>query len=215
MVVLLAASPSALAWTHRANNWDVGNHSDYTCGYSTSVPCLYYPEPNHVSASYNAYLDPSLGNVGGYNFNTAVTRAISDFNNAPAFNPYLTACYNAQCGAATSYSIADLGYATYGMTPYGFYGSIQHASGQYYAIMTGNYTEFNTSAWITWNNSLTFSDTQADGRKVATHETGHFMGLGHTGHNPAVMRQGAVTYYALQTDDINGLASFYTGYIPA
>lgn len=151
----------------------------------------------------------------GYNFNTAVTRAISDFNNAPAFNPYLTACYNAQCGATTSYSIADLGYAVYGMTPYGFYGSTQYASGQYYAIMTGNYTEFNTSAWITWNNSLTFSDTKADGRKVATHETGHFMGLGHTGHNPAVMRQGAVTYYALQTDDINGLASFYTGYIPA
>lgn len=207
-------SQPALAWTHRINNWD-SNPNDYTCGYNSSVPCLYYPEPNHVSTSVYAYLDPSLANVGGYNFDTAVTRALNDFNNVPAFNPYMYACYNAQCGAATSYSIGDLGYGVYGMTPYGYYGSVQYASGQYYAIMTGNYTIFNSANEIAWNNSLVFSATQADGRKVATHETGHFQGLGHTGHSPAVMRQGAVTYYALQPDDINGLESFYTGYIPA
>ncbi len=143
------------------------------------------------------------------------TRALNDFNNVPAFNPYVYSCYNSQCGATTPYAIADLGYGNYGYTDYGYMGSTQYSSGQYYAIMTGNKTMFNSSTWISWNNTLTFSATQADGRKVATHETGHFEGLGHTGHSPAVMRQGAVTYYALQSDDINGLESFYTGSIPA
>ncbi|WP_371876287.1 matrixin family metalloprotease, partial [Dictyobacter vulcani] len=69
--------------------------------------------------------------------------------------------------------------------------------------MTGNFTLFNSSNEISWNNSLIFSATQADGRKVATHETGHMEGLGHTAHDPAVMRQGGVSYYALQTDDIS------------
>ena len=152
----------------------------------------------------------------GYNFNTAVQRALDDFNNnVPAFNPWVYSCYNAQCGAATSYAIGNLGYGVYSYTPYGYMGSIQHSSGQYYAIMTGNGTLFNSSTWISWNNTLMFSDTQADGRKVATHETGHFEGLGHTGHIPAVMHQGKVTYFALQPDDVNGLVSFYTGYIPA
>jgi hypothetical protein len=163
-----------------------------------------------------AYFDPSLANVGGYNFDTAVQRALNDFNAVPAFNPYVNSCYNAQCGAATSYAIGDLGFGIYGKTPYGYLGSTQYSSGQYYAIMTGNTTLFNSNEWISWNNTLTWGPEQADGREVATHETGHFEGLGHTGHSPAVMQQGiAPNYYALQPDDINGLESIYTGYIPA
>ena len=118
------------------------------------------------------------------------------------------------CLDSTSYSIGDLGYAVYGQTPYGNIGSVQHSS-QYYAVMSGNGTIFNSSNNISWNNNLVFSDTQADGRKVATHETGHMEGLGHTLHNPAIMRQGTVTYYALQSDDISGLATQYNGNIPA
>ena len=66
VIVQVVASQPALAWTHRENNWD-SNPNDYTCGYSTSVPCLYYPEPNHVSTTLYAYFDPSLANVGGHN----------------------------------------------------------------------------------------------------------------------------------------------------
>ncbi len=212
--IALVSTQPARAWTHRINNWD-SNPSDYTCGYSTSVPCLYWPEPNHVSSTIYALLDGSLINVGGYNFDPAVTRAFGDFNGVPAFNPYMYACYDLTCNFQVSYSIGDLGYGVYGMTPYGNYGSITQASGQYYAISGANYVTFNSSTWISWNNSLIFSDTQADGRKVATHETGHVQDLGHTGHTPAIMHQGAATYYALQQDDINGLESFYTGYIPA
>ncbi|WP_146747158.1 matrixin family metalloprotease [Thermogemmatispora tikiterensis] len=203
----------AFAWTWRENNWDT-NPNDYQCGLTSSTPCLYWPEPNGNSSIVYTYVPTSLNNVGGYNFITAINRAASDFNAAPALNPYLYTCSNDSCVYQTSYAIGNLGYAIYGETPYGTIGSAQHSS-QYYAIMQGNYTLFNSTQWITWNNTLTFSDTQADGRKVSTHETGHMEGLGHTAHNPAVMRQGATTYYALQPDDINGLETQYNGRIPA
>lgn len=214
MACFMLVSQSVFAWTWRENNWD-SNPNDYQCGNTSSTPCLYWPEPGHVSSSIYAYFYPSLNNVGGYNFTTAVQRALNDFNNAPALNPYVYSCTNATgCLDSTSYSIGDLGYAVYGQTPYGTIGAIQHSS-QYYSVMSGNGTIFNSSRYISWNNNLVFSATQADGRKVATHETGHMEGLGHTSHNPAIMRQGTVTYYALQTDDINGLSSQYNGNIPA
>jgi hypothetical protein len=71
---------------------------------------------------------------------------------------------------------------------------------------------FNTE--ITWNNNLQFSATTADGRKVSTHESGHALGLGHTGHTPAIMHQGKVSYYTVQADDLNGLQNVYPGYYP-
>ena len=211
-VALVSAQP-ALAWTHLINNYDT-NTSDYTCGYSTSVPCLYWPEPNHVSSSIYAYIEPSLSNVGGYNFNSAITRAFGDFNGVPAFNPYMNVCNSTTtCGEAqVVYQTGSLGFGEYGFTTWATYGPITKASGQYYAINSDKTVTF--SANITWNNTLYFDANNADGRKVATHETGHIQGLGHTGHTPAIMRQGATTYYALQTDDINGLESIYTGYIP-
>lgn len=204
---------SAFAFTWRENNWDT-NQNDYQCGLTSSTPCLYWPEPGGASSTVWAFLSSSLNNVGGYDFVTTVNNAASNFNSAPALNPYLYTCSNVNCLNQTSYAIGDLGYGVYGETPYGNMGSVQHSS-QYYAVMTGNYTLFNSNTWISWNNSLTFSATQADGRKVATHETGHMEGLGHTGHTPAIMHQGAATYYTLQSDDITGLETQYNGKIPA
>jgi hypothetical protein len=70
-----------------------------------------------------------------------------------------------------------------------------------------------------WNNTLTWAQYQncdfaADGRKVATHETGHVQGLGHTS-TTSVMHQGAEPFYALQSDDKAGLIAIYPGYQPA
>lgn len=162
------------------HNYDT-NTSDYTCGYSTSVPCLYWPEPNHVSSSIYAYIEPSLSNVGGYNFNSAITRAFGDFNGVPAFNPYMRVCNSTTtCGEAqVVYQTGSLGFGEYGFTTWDTYGPITKASGQYYAINSDKTVTFSTN--ITWNNSLYFDANNADGRKVATHETGHVQGLGHTG----------------------------------
>lgn len=214
--VMLISTQPALAWTHLVNAYDSG--LSYVCGFSTGLPCLYWPEPNHVSSTVYAYLDPSISNVGGYNFNPAVTRAFGDFNNnVPAFNPYMYQCSGSACAnAQVTYHIADLGYGVCGQTD-NDYGSVQHASGQYYAILTGGDVMFNTPTWTSYNNTLTFTDGQCDGRATATHETGHVEGLGHTGHSPAIMRTDGtgMTYYSLQQDDIDGLVAFYTGYIPA
>jgi len=55
---------------------------------------------------------------------------------------------------------------------------------------------------------------QADGRKVATHETGHLMSLGHTSYT-AEMHQGPGNFYSLQSNDIQGLQAIYTGTQPS
>jgi predicted Zn-dependent protease len=68
---------------------------------------------------------------------------------------------------------------------------------------------------ISWDSSNLYGKLEADGIKVATHEAGHLLGLGHTGHSPAIMRQGQVSYESAQPDDFNGLWSIYPGYYPS
>lgn len=45
--------------------------------------------------------------------------------------------------------------------------------------------------------------------KVAHHEIGHFMALGHSSVSPAVMQEGLKYYQKPQQDDVNGLNSLY------
>ncbi len=90
--------------------------------------------------------------------------------------------------------------------------------GGYYAFTSSTAVTFNNSSGSSWNNTLTWWDDgvcafQADGRKVATHETGHTQSLGHTG-NTAVMHQGPENFYTLQADDIAGLQAIYPGALP-
>jgi predicted Zn-dependent protease len=211
------AFSSAHAWTHEINNWD-NNPNDFLCGKSQSTPCLYWAQPSNTSINLYAYFDPSLNNArGNYNFTVAINRAFGDWNAQKAWNPYLNSCgSSSSClnGADLTYTMSDLGYGIYGATNISSYGTVQWNSknGFWYAAFFYVPVYFNTE--ITWNNSLQFSNTTADGRKVSTHECGHALGLGHTGHTPAIMRQGMTTYYAVQTDDLNGLQNVYPGYYP-
>ena len=74
---------------------------------------------------------------------------------------------------------------------------------------------------IAWNHTYNFACWQpepgttvcrADSRKVGTHELGHAEGLGHTGISPAVMRQGATTYWKAQANDKSGIIAIYGAY---
>jgi predicted Zn-dependent protease len=205
------ASPRVYAWTHALNHWD-SNHNDFYCGTSSSAPCLYWAQPSYTSIAIFAYLDVSLENApGSYDFTVAITGAFNDWNLQLAWNPYI---YRCTCVGDATYDLADLGYGVYGVTLLSHHGPAQWNSrdGFWYAALNDVPVYFNTR--ITWNNSLNFSSTTADGRKVATHETGHLLGLGHTGHTPAIMRQGGTTYYSVQPDDLSGLQSIYPGYYP-
>lgn len=220
--VMVAICPStitaqtAFGWTHNINNFDATQGQDYTCGYNTSVPCLYWPEPNHVSATLYAFYDPSISNVGPthYNFNTTVSNSLGYWNAVQgAFNPLVYNCNYSGCHDVITYQADDLGAdGTWALTYWGDFGSVQYSNGQYYAILNSTITTFNTE--VSWNNSFQFGTLQADARLVATHETGHAEGLGHTYHY-AVMHIGAENFYTPQADDINGMQSIYTGYIPA
>ncbi|MEO6890871.1 MAG: matrixin family metalloprotease [Ktedonobacteraceae bacterium] len=211
----LAFSP-AYAWTHQINNWD-NNPNDFLCGTSSDHPCLYWVQPSNTSITLQAYLDSSLTIApGNYNFTVAIQRAFGDWNAQPAWNPYLNSCgssISCEDRSNVAYTMADLGANVYGVT-YTYYGPSQWNSRNrfWYAAIT--LAEVNFSSRITWNNNLQFSGTTADGRKVSTHETGHVLGLGHTGHSPAIMRQGAVTYFSVQADDLSGLKSIYPGFYP-
>ncbi len=213
--MMTVTAQTAFGWTHTVNHFDQ-NPNDFTCGYADTVPCLYWPEPNHVSAMLNALYDPSLTNIGPahYNFfNGTLSNSLGYWNAVQgAFNPIISNCNFTGCVDPVHYTSADLGSFVWATTDISDFGAVQFTNGQYYAILNSTTTTFNTE--VSWNNSLQYNQLQADARKVATHETGHVEALGHTGH-VAVMHTGAENFYTPQADDINAMQSIYTGFIPA
>lgn len=208
--ITVATAQKAFAWTQEDNNYP---GSPTGCGGYLSYPCLYWPEPNHVSDTlYADFLN--IGSVGptNYDFTMPVKNAMGYWNGVQgAYNPYMYNC-NSGCTDAVYYYSADIGSYEWAYTDVSDTGPEQYANGQYYAIFNSASVYFNTE--VSWNNNLQYNTLQADGRKVATHETGYVEGLGHRGYT-AVMHQSAEPFYTPQANDINGMQTIYTGYIPA
>ncbi len=215
-LLILTIQP-VYAWTWLRNNFDTGG--TVYCGSSSSLPCILWQEPNYTSISIYAYINPSIHSA---TWDSAIQLGFDSFNSAPAWNPYMYECFTAGCGPVT-YKKATIDchdYATTETTPY--LSPPFQANGYWTAYITGAVVTF--GAHVSWNTSYiwtTFSDEvplctglQADIRVVATHETGHVVGLGHTTHSPAAMRTGPHNYYTLQSDDIAGLQYIYPGYLP-
>jgi hypothetical protein len=211
------------AYTQVVNNYP---NNPVDCGGSTSWPCLYWQEPNNTVITLNAYLDPSL-NQTYYNFAPILTNiTFPNFNQAPAYNPNFSACSTPSCGTIVYQAgpidfCGSTGVTTTGATRLTA-GPVFWQNNQYNAYLlkaaNSQVTQFNT--YVTWNSSYDWSFkcsgidlyVNADGRKVAGHETGHESSLGHTGFAGQLMLQGAVNVNTLQSNDIAGLKHIYPGF---
>ncbi len=210
---------AVMAWSQLFNDFDIGG-SGY-CGGSMTYPCLFWQEAHWTSTTLNASIAASADS-DNYSMTTAINRAFGDFNAAPAYNPYIYQCTSGtSCGTVAYYGSLNLGCGVWAGTSFPQLGAIEYTSGiGYYQFATLAQVAFNTASYMSWNNSLNYSydastcTYNADGRKVATHETGHVMSLGHTSYT-AVMHQGAEPFFSLQSNDIQGLQAIYTGTSPS
>jgi hypothetical protein len=227
MVLSALSLQPGLAWTENFTSFDYdGNpYCGQVSAYNPSThrgPCLFWQEPHNTSITIQAYLNPAL-NLGYYDFNPAVTRAFTDINAVPNWGPYMSACYTNNCAANApgNYSTGSQPCYVYGTTTYSGLSASEYTTTngigwyqfeQYIPVVFNSYASG-------WNNNLYYAtymncDFAADGRKVATHESGHVQGLGHT-LNTAVMHQGPEAFYALQSDDVAGLKAIYPGNQPS
>ncbi len=104
LVLTLMLAQPAFAWTHEWNTYDYTTNTGAACGTGYSTPCLYWPEPNHVSTTVYAYIDPSLDSLWkGYNMTTSLNNAFGYWNSVNgAFNPYV---YDCQSGCSDAIQI--------------------------------------------------------------------------------------------------------------
>lgn len=222
-VVLAVVSASAVgAYTQEYNAYPS------TCTNTWPTDCVAWPRlPNGQSVTTHVWLDSSLGSISWVDMGQDALDSFGRWNAVPANSPWLV--QSTARSNATGYSLGkpteiyagtdDLADTTYGATtPLTAY---QIGSGSDDHVILSFQTEFNST--IHWDHTLDFTCHStpdptdpcvyyADSRKVTGHEEGHGLGLGHSG-TTAIMKSGTVTWYTVQTDDINGLKAIY-GYTP-
>jgi hypothetical protein len=133
------------------------------------------------------------------------------YNDIAARNPHLVQTTDSSIDDYTVTTVNDPGLLAFndlGITT----NTIQGAS-PYHILHS--VTKFNRN--IIWNRTLNYSCSgtvcHGDARKVTNHEFGHMEGLDHEASpTVAVMRQGALSFYAVQTDDRNGIIAIYGAY---
>ncbi len=229
LLLFMATAGPAHAWTQNVNTFTCDQNGNCSgngyCGQDSSHPCLYWEEAAHTSISLYFYMDPSLQNAGGYNFITAIQNAFNQYNSAPAWNPYMYQWHSGNPTFGGTYTMGSL--------PCGVLGNTSESAGSLWWGYNAYWDDYEWGRWMTdttttfnstvkWNSSLNWtvnscSDYHADGITVATHESGHVQGLGHTGHSAIMYPIASATttpFHTLQGDDVQGIIGIYPGIPP-
>jgi hypothetical protein len=230
MLLFMATAGPAQAWTQEENQFNSTGSGSGWCsgqdGKDSSHPCLYWQEAHYTSITLIFFMDPSLrsSQSRGYDFPTAIQNAFTQYTKVPAWNPYMTECFSVCSPLAGDYFMGnDLPCLTYGHTWYAYgnteygYNSVRGGN-EYYAFFGNTTTEFNDT--VIWDNNNDWSGlcgnntVHGDGIATALHESGHVIGLGHTGDQPAIMDSDHISQANDQlttNSDIPAIEAIYPG----
>ncbi len=78
-------------------------------------------------------------------------------------------------------------------------------------VVEGNISFKESVSWDVYDGNL---KTARDFQRVAVHELGHLLGLGHESTGSAIMAPSIGNLYQPQTDDLDGIAAIYTNTCP-
>ncbi len=211
LVLAIVSAVPVMAWTQLDNNYP---NTPTSCTGVDPWFCSEWPTNGGLSVNVDVYLHSSLDADNEVSLKTDLRNAFPQWNGIAARNPHL------QETASTANDEVYV-WDALGVLPDNVY-----AETTVYSLIAAPYSIvgaeilFNRS--IVWNHNYDFSVIstpdptvfiyRADARKVASHELGHAEGLGHTGISPAVMRQGATTYWKPQANDKSGIIAIYGAY---
>lgn len=211
---VIVAVGLAIATATNAAAWNQYKPDPYTgsCTGSGEYLCYHWKIVDSApSTVVSIYLGDGLADEE-VNLKPVVRDSIDEFNGVAALNPFLD--------EVTSDCCEDLKVAMYDFGEYNVFGDT-HWTITSTGKITHSTIRFNKLiVWKTTTGGYCYSipvppnyACTQDARKVSNHEMGHAQGLAHE-FDPtvAIMKQGFLSYYKLQTDDKKGLISIYGAY---
>jgi len=215
-VLALALLPAATTATHSPVKWSqlyspfTMNGDVHTCGLNSGSPCIEWAS---AGSTLDYYFESTVNDYIRQYFGYAVDH----WNAKCGFQPHFQRIYN-NTDEEIHVQRVSLGAGRYGQAMMEDAGDYVEGS-THRAYIVHAYLRFNTD--IGYNTTETYNSSTADVRKVASHELGHTLGIGHADWEYAIMTQGGATSGGAQLQRIwpaegetNAIDAIYGGNCP-